>query len=127
MTGGSSGIGFETARALVDGDGIVVIATRSRHRGEAAVQEINAGRKFGCRGKAIFGELDLSSFASVEKFVDWLAAEELEGRHGASKGMQAVVLNAGLFAPTFRRTLDRIEQTFQVNLLVLHLSLTLTA
>lgn len=40
ITGGNSGLGLETARALVHRNAHVVIASKTQHRGDAAVQEL---------------------------------------------------------------------------------------
>lgn len=71
VTGCNTGIGYETARSLVQDYGFtVVMACRSRDKAQAAAQQINqhsGGENNG--GKAVFVHpLDLSSFDSVRSF-----------------------------------------------------------
>jgi len=119
VTGGSSGIGKETARALVDGGAQVIVASQSRERGDAAVREMNscAGRESGTTcaaagggggGTATFELLDLGSFTSIQTFVKRL-------RSTRKQVVDGIVLNAGVIAPTFDTTVDGIERTLQIN------------
>jgi hypothetical protein len=109
VTGGSSGIGEETARVLALFGGTVVVASRDVRRGEAAVARINAlVSKSGGAGRAVFELLDLASFESVERFADrWVASNN-------STALSAIILNAGLISREFGTTIDGIEQTLQV-------------
>lgn len=60
ITGGNSGIGLETARALVHKNAHVVIASRSRERGDAAVQQL---KREGLNGATVdCMQLDMASF-----------------------------------------------------------------
>lgn len=109
VTGGSSGIGEETARVLAMFGGTVVVAARDVRRGETAVARINAlVSKLGGVGRASFELLDLASFESVAQFTDrWLATNN-------TTALSAIILNAGLIAPQFGTTIDGLEQTLQV-------------
>ena len=60
ITGGNSGIGLETARALVHKNAHVVIASRTRERGDAAVQELR--REASSHAEVDCMQLDLASF-----------------------------------------------------------------
>ena len=64
ITGGNSGIGLETARALVQENAHVVVASKTKERGDAAVhqlrQEASADAKVDCM------QLDLASFRRVK-------------------------------------------------------------
>lgn len=62
ITGGATGIGFATARALVTSGASVVLAGRNRERGEAAVHALGSGR---ARGQFI--EADVRADATVER------------------------------------------------------------
>mmetsp|Transcript_22180 Transcript_22180/g.27095 ORF Transcript_22180/g.27095 Transcript_22180/m.27095 type:complete len:247 (+) Transcript_22180:121-861(+) len=53
--------------------------------------------------------LDLASFSSIRKF-----AREFEGKYG-SRGLDILILNAGILAPPFSLTDDGIESTMGVN------------
>lgn len=66
VTGGASGIGVETARALAKAGAAVTLAVRDIEAGEAVAQEI----KKTTRNQNIFiGKLDLSDLKSVRAFV----------------------------------------------------------
>jgi len=67
VTGSNAGIGFETADALVERGYDVILACRSRDRGERAAEQLNGQ----CHpGKATFlHPLDLLSFRSIRDFV----------------------------------------------------------
>lgn len=73
VTGSNAGIGFETASALVNRGYDVILACRSRDKGERAAKKLNdlSHSLGGCQpGKALFlHPLDLSSFGSVRTFV----------------------------------------------------------
>lgn len=108
VTGGSSGLGFETARVLVHGGAHVVVASRSVERGQRAIGRINDqsnGRQG--NGRASFETLDLSSFASVDALINTL--------HSKQTIFDGIVLNAGLIVPSHGLTEDGLERTLQVN------------
>lgn len=106
ITGGNTGMGFETARALARGGRDVVIACRSGEQGEQAARQIRA--QGGASAVAVV-QLDLASLASVRT-----CAAELRSRHGRLAGL---ICNAGIMAPPYRRTGDGYESQFQVNYL----------
>ena len=60
ITGGNSGIGLETARALVHKNAHVVIASKTRERGDAAVKELQ--REASSDAKVDCMQVDLASF-----------------------------------------------------------------
>lgn len=62
VTGGTSGMGFEDAKALSAAGAQVVIAARNRQRGEETIAKITAAVP---HAKVQFEALDLSDFASV--------------------------------------------------------------
>ena len=85
VTGPTSGIGTETAAALAAAGAHVVLACRSRARGEALCNRLLAAG-----GSAEVGILDLSDLASVRAFADAELA-----RHAP---LHALVNNAGIFS-----------------------------
>ncbi len=103
ITGGNSGIGFETASALAGAGARVVITARDRERGEAAVTELRA-RQGGDVDLAVF---DLGSLASVRAG----ATEVLE----RCPRVDVLVNNAGVVLTGRRVTADGYEATFAVN------------
>ena len=93
VTGGSAGIGFETARVLTKYGGTVTIASRSEARGELAASKINT--QANCMGTAKFEKLDLASFASVKQFLDaQMLHQDL---------VDVWILNAGMISPKYQR------------------------
>src|SRR6202171_5730874 len=66
VTGASSGIGVETARALADAGAAVTLAVRNTESGERVAAEMRAGSG---NGAVTFGALDLSDLSSVGAFV----------------------------------------------------------
>ena len=72
VTGSNTGVGYQTAKVLVVRYGIdEILACRSKEKALKSMQEINQlAEKHGKASRAIFlGECDLSSFASVRRFV----------------------------------------------------------
>ncbi|HET9649846.1 MAG TPA: oxidoreductase [Microlunatus sp.] len=96
ITGGSSGIGLEAARALAGAGARVVIAVRNRAKGEQA-----AG---GIGGAVEVAELDLADLASVRAFAErW------------DEPVDVLIDNAGVMAVPFGRTADGFELQFGTN------------
>jgi len=65
VTGGATGIGVETARALAEAGATVTLAVRNHEASEAAAADINRTAK-----GASVGPLDLSNLASVRAFAE---------------------------------------------------------
>ncbi len=104
VTGATSGIGLETARALAGMGACVVLGVRDAARGEAVAQEIaRAG------GAAETLPIDLASFASVRE-----AARQYLG---AREALDVLVNNAGTAVARRELTEDGHERTWQTNFL----------
>src|SRR5438128_1438237 len=88
ITGGSAGLGAETARALAAHGASVVIAVRDLAKGERAAEAVRAGAASNASVDLI--ELDLASLASVRACADKLVAE--------GKSLQVLIANAGVMA-----------------------------
>lgn len=101
VTGANSGIGELTARALASAGARVILACRQRTSGEAAVERARAAHP-GC--KAEFAQLDLASFAVIRRFAEQLDAERID----------ALICNAGLYAPSWAETEEGFERTVGV-------------
>lgn len=69
VTGANSGIGKATAAELLRREARVIMACRSRERGESAAQEIRQQAGTG-RGELLLRLLDLASVSSVRCFCE---------------------------------------------------------
>ncbi|WP_405160907.1 SDR family NAD(P)-dependent oxidoreductase [Nocardia sp. NBC_01499] len=106
VTGGAAGLGFETARALAAAGARVVLASRDRVAGKAAVAALRAATS---NDRIVFRPLDLASMESVTTWAD---------KHAATgKPLHILVLNAGIMAIPLRRTVDGFESHLAVNYL----------
>ncbi|MFI5215254.1 MAG: SDR family NAD(P)-dependent oxidoreductase [Candidatus Limnocylindria bacterium] len=104
VTGGSGGLGAETARALASQGARVVITARDVAKGEEIARGIR--KSTGNDGIEV-EELELGSLASIRKF-----AERFLARHEA---LQILVNNAGVMACPFARTTDGFELQYGTN------------
>jgi NAD(P)-dependent dehydrogenase (short-subunit alcohol dehydrogenase family) len=102
VTGGASGIGIETARALAGAGAEVTLAVRNRAAGEAAAADINAS--IGAE-RARVGDLDLSDLASVAAFVTaW-----------GDTPLHMLINNAGVMACPLSYTANDLEMQIGTN------------
>src|SRR5689334_7025343 len=100
VTGGASGIGVETARALAGAGAEVTIAVRDLEAGRRAAEDIT-----GTTGdKILVARLDLADRSSVAEFVS--------GWHGP---LHILVNNAGVMASPLMRTAEGWEMQFATN------------
>ncbi|MEU8300513.1 SDR family NAD(P)-dependent oxidoreductase [Micromonospora sp. NPDC048909] len=111
-TGGASGIGLETARALADAGAEVTLAVRDTAAGERAAADISAGSS---RGTVLHvARLDLADRASIDAFVA-----------GWTGPLHILVNNAAVMAlPEVSRTVEGWERQFAIDHLG-HAALTL--
>jgi NAD(P)-dependent dehydrogenase (short-subunit alcohol dehydrogenase family) len=113
VTGANTGIGLETARMLALRGAEVVLACRSKEKGQAAVDSI---RRENPSGSAQVELLDLSDLESVKAFSDTFMA--------ARQRLDLLIDNAGVMVPPFSRTKQGFELQFGTNHLG-HFALTL--
>ena len=104
VTGGSGGLGAETARALASKGAQVTLTARNPAKGEAVAKEIRASTG---NPAVDVEELELDSLASIRSF-----AERFLARGG---GLQILVNNAGVMACPFETTADGFELQFGTN------------
>lgn len=104
ITGGTSGIGKETALGLAQRGATVIVVSRNRERGDATVRDIQTRSGNGAVS-ALFA--DLSSMAEVRRLAETFIA--------TGQPLHVLVNNAG--AMHMRRTLtaDGYEMTFALN------------
>lgn len=100
VTGGSSGIGLETARAFVSARSRVVLTARQSDAGAAACREIGTAAGDGVEARV----LDLAQPASIDRFVSqW------------NEPLDVLVANAGVMNTPQQRTPQGWELQFATN------------
>src|SRR5215207_10203916 len=97
VTGANSGLGLESARALVARGARVLMACRSPEHGETAVLEVNETAGGGGKGELV--GLDLADLASVRA-----AAAEVRERTGDA--LDVLINNVGVMGTPQRTTKD---------------------
>ena len=102
ITGGASGIGVETARALAGAGADVMLAVRDRVAGEQVASEIN--QSIGA-DRVLAGTLDLASLGSVGSFVDAWGDQPLD----------ILINNAGVMATPLLHTAEDLELQIGTN------------
>jgi NAD(P)-dependent dehydrogenase (short-subunit alcohol dehydrogenase family) len=107
VTGANSGLGYETALALAQAGGEVILAARSASKGQDALAQI---RKLSPQANVRLELLDLASLASVADFSKRLLAED--------RPLDLLINNAGVMALATRQsTADGFEMQFGTNYL----------
>lgn len=98
VTGGNSGIGFETCRVLVDSGGFVILCCRNDKDGQSAVASIkkSTGKK-----TIVHMVLDLADLGSIEKFVAAFNALDIP--------LHVLINNAGVMLCPYMLTKDGLE------------------
>ena len=104
VTGGSSGLGQETARALAEKGAQVTLTARNVPKGEAVAAEIRSATG---NLQVAVEELELGSLASIRAF-----ARRFLARHDR---LHILVNNAGVMACPFGKTADGFEMQFGTN------------
>ncbi|XP_065845941.1 retinol dehydrogenase 12-like [Oscarella lobularis] len=123
VTGGNTGIGYETGKALARMGARVTLACRSEERATEAIKKMRSEL---AEAKPVSGEdinvefmaLDLASLASARDFAKAYLARSLP--------LHLLILNAGMAMLPLQLTDDGLEKHFQVNylshlLILLHL------
>ncbi|KAF9999911.1 hypothetical protein BGZ79_006489 [Entomortierella chlamydospora] len=105
VTGGNTGLGYETAKALVEAGYTTIIACRSEKKAKESVEKIE--EQTGIKGKTIIMSLDLVSLASIKAFARDFKAQ--------FSHVDVLVNNAGMMDIPFSLTNDGYEMQFGVN------------
>ena len=104
ITGGNSGVGFETAVELARHGATTIIASRSTSRGEAALARIKESDPHSdCR----LMHLDLADLSSIDAFAERFKSEYV--------ALDLLINNAGIMATPYRMTKDGFESQFGTN------------
>jgi NAD(P)-dependent dehydrogenase (short-subunit alcohol dehydrogenase family) len=104
VTGGASGIGVETVRALAEAGARVMVATRDRAKGESVAATL---RHETGGDKIEFLPLDLASLASVRAFAEEFLA--------LRRDLHLLINNAGIMAAPLSYTSAGFESQFGTN------------
>jgi NAD(P)-dependent dehydrogenase (short-subunit alcohol dehydrogenase family) len=104
VTGGASGIGVETVRALAAAGARVVIATRDHTKGQSVAVTLRSETR---TDKIEFQPLDLASLASVQAFVAQFLV--------LGRDLHLLINNAGIMATPLSYTADGFESQFGTN------------
>lgn len=106
VTGGNTGIGFETVRGLANMGANVVLACRDLGRASSAIENIERNSKL--KNYNLEGiKLDLEDLKSVEEFV-----EKFSKKHDK---LDILINNAGVMRTPKWKTKQNIEYQFGVN------------
>jgi len=104
ITGGSSGLGEETARAMAAKGAHLILPVRDKAKGQAAADKIKAAHP-GAQVDVL--QLDLGSQDSIRSFAkDFLAQYDR---------IDLLINNAGVMACPFEKTADGLEMQFGTN------------
>ncbi|MFW5831846.1 MAG: oxidoreductase [Prolixibacteraceae bacterium] len=102
VTGGNSGLGFESVKAFAQKGARVVLTSRSREKGKAAKNKIGA-----VKGEIDVMLLDLKKFSSIEQF-----ARDFKQKYIR---LDILLNNAGIMMTPYFKTIDGLEGQMGVN------------
>lgn len=110
ITGATSGIGKETAKALAKNGARVLFNSRNEQKGKETQAEI---QEFAGHDKVHFTACDLSSLKQIRHFADWASQ--------ATSQIDVLIHNAGVFSISRRVSQDGFEEGWAVNYLAPYL------
>jgi len=96
VTGGNSGLGYESVKAFAEKGAEVIMASRSIEKGEAAKKTIGA-----VKGEIVVMQLDLMDFASIKSFADNISKKYTR--------LDVLLNNAGIMTTPYFLTKDGLE------------------
>jgi len=96
VTGGNSGLGYESVKAFAEKGAEVILASRSLEKGNAVKTEMG-----NLKGKIIIMELDLMDFSSIKRFTD-----SFKEKHDK---LDVLLNNAGIMTTPYFKTKDGLE------------------
>lgn len=104
VTGGNSGLGYESVKAFAKNGAEVILASRSPEKAEEAKNEISRENP---KGKIQVMFLDLADLETVRRF-----AEEFTKRY---KRLDVLLNNAGIMMSPYFKTIDGFEGQLGIN------------
>ena len=104
VTGGNSGLGYESVKAFANKDAEIILACRSAEKGEKAKQEILKNKP---DANIVVMPLDLADLASVRDFANKFTANYSK--------LDILMNNAGIMTPPYFKTKDGFEGQFGTN------------
>lgn len=107
VTGGNTGIGYETVIALYEKGANVTLAARDEKKAKAAVEKIKSETR--STGILEIGIVNLANLAQTKTFAD-----EFKSKHTQ---LDILINNAGVMIPPASKTDDGFELQFGVNFL----------
>jgi retinol dehydrogenase 14 len=110
ITGGTGGIGKQTAIGLAELSGQIIVTGRNRQRGESALREI---KQASGNRKVDLLLADLSIQAEVCRL-----ANDVKARYSK---LDVLINNAGLLESKCRKTSEGVEANFAVNVIAPYL------
>ncbi len=105
VTGASSGVGLEVAKALLAENGTVIAAVRNPAKMTSLIPQLGSGAG---EGRLVVRPVDLADLRSIDAFAAQLECDGLV--------LDALVNNAGVTTSRFQTSPDGIELTFATNL-----------
>lgn len=102
VTGGNSGLGYESVKAFADAGATVVLSSRVIENGEKAKNKIGE-----TAGKIDIMQLDLQDFASIKQF-----ANQFKQKY---KKLNILLNNAGIMTTPYFKTKDDLEGQIGTN------------
>ena len=102
VTGGNSGLGFESVKAFAEKGADVILTSRSVEKGEQAKKEMGA-----VKGNIKIMQLDLQDFASIENF-----AKDFKAKYDR---LDVLLNNAGIMMTPYFKTKDGLEGQMGTN------------
>ena len=104
VTGGNSGLGYESVKAFAEKGATVVLASRSFDKGKAAREDLLKGKP---SGEIAVMELDLGDLSSVQNFAD-----SFQKKYDR---LDVLLNNAGIMMTPYGLTSDGLESQMGVN------------
>lgn len=102
VTGGNSGLGYESVKAFAMKGAEVILACRDTEKGEEAKRQIGK-----THGKIVVMELDLADFSSIRKF-----AADFQKKYNK---LDVLLNNAGIMTSPYFKTKDGLEAQNGIN------------